>query len=291
MKISVSTYSFDQYLRTGQMTQLDCIQKAKELGFEGVEFVDILPPEGVSKEEYAQILRAECEKLGMAVSNFTFSADFLNGCNGDTAAEIERVKKQIDLAKTLGAVSVRHDTTIGYQKNIHPFESFDAVLPVLADACREVTEYAAALGIKTMTENHGYFSQDSDRVERLVTAVNHSNFGLLTDMGNFLCADERPEVAVGRTAPYAFYAHAKDFYVKDGNGMNPGEGYFRSRGGAYLKGAIIGHGDVPVYQCLQILKNAGFDGWLAIEFEGMEDALTGIRIGLNNLKKYLSFLE
>ena len=38
-----------------------------------------------------------------------------------------------------------------------------------------MTEYAAAKGIKTMVENHGFFCQDSDRVEKLVTAVAHPN--------------------------------------------------------------------------------------------------------------------
>ena len=56
----------------------------------------------------------------------------------------------------------------------------------------------------------------------------------------------------------------------------------------YLRGTIIGHGDVPVVQCLRALKGAGYDGYLAIEFEGMEDCMMGIQIGLNNLKKYVA---
>lgn len=138
-----------------------------------------------------------------------------------------------------------------------------------------------------MTENHGYFSQDSIRLEKLVSRVADENFGLLVDIGNFLCADEDPVQAVGRLAPYAFYAHAKDFHQKSGNGPDPGTGFFRTRGGNYLRGAIIGHGDVPVGQCLYALKAAGFDGWLGLEFEGMEDCLTGISIGFSNLKRAL----
>jgi sugar phosphate isomerase/epimerase len=40
-------------------------------------------------------------------------------------------------------------------------------------------------------------------------------------------------------------------------------------------------------QCLSILKNSGDDGYVSIEFEGMENALDGISTGLENLKRML----
>ena len=58
-----------------------------------------------------------------------------------------------------------------------------------------------------------------------------------------------------------------------------------TRGGNYLRGAIIGHGDVPVLQCLRVIKNAGYNGYITVEFEGMEDCLKGIKSGLNTLKR------
>jgi sugar phosphate isomerase/epimerase len=282
MKISVSSYSFNKLLSSGEMTQFDCIRKAKELGFDAIEFVDILAPNGESSEEYAKVLSLECKRLKMPVSSFTFGADFLKGCGGNVPSEIERVKEMVDLAVILGADLVRHDATTGDGR------SFDAILPIIADACREVTTYAATKGIKTTVENHGYFCQDSDRMEKLYNAVDHENFGLLADMGNFLCADEAPEKAFGKIAPYTFYAHAKDFHVKSAMLPNPGEGFFQSRSGNYLRGAIIGHGDVPILHCIRALKNAKFDGYIAIEFEGMEETINALTIGFNNLKRYIS---
>ena len=63
--------------------------------------------------------------------------------------------------------------------------------------------------------------------------------------------------------------------------------FLASRAGAYLRGSIIGHGEVAVVQCLRLLKRAGYDGVLSIEFEGMEDPILGISTGLRNLKRYL----
>ena len=90
---------------------------------------------------------------------------------------------------------------------------------------------------------------------------------------------------MGNVAPYAIHVHAKDFIVKSGNEFIPPDGFFMTRGGNFLKGAIIGHGAVPVIQCLRILKNAGYNGYVTVEFEGMENAKTGVKCGLNTLKK------
>lgn len=289
MKVSVSSYSFQRLFSNGSLTQMDCIAKTKEMGADAIEFVDILPHDGSSREEYAQKLREECDRVELAISNYTVAADFLHGSDGDLDAEVERVKKEIDIAAILGAAGVRHDATWGFAPG--EYQSFESVLPRLAEGCRRVTEYAQTKGIRTMVENHGFFCQDSDRVEKLAQAVNHPNFGLLCDMGNFLCVDEDPVHAISRTAPYAFYAHAKDFLVKSGSGPNPGKGFFSTRGGNYLRGTIIGHGAVPVRQCLSILKSAGYDGAVAIEFEGMEDVLEGISIGIENFRRYMNEIQ
>lgn len=287
MKLSVTSYSFSQLFANGSSNQLDCVSRAKDMGFEAIEFTDLSPHDGSTEEEYAAKIGAEAKRVGITVANYTIGADFLFGSNGDTKAEIERVKRKIDVAALMGATGLRHDATYGFPAGQREFRGFDSVLPALADACRAITVYAAEKGIRTMIENHGFFCQDSDRVEKLVNTVAHPNFGWLVDMGNFTCADENPVTAVGRAAPYAFYVHAKDFHIKSGMGPNPGEGFFMSRAGNYLRGSIIGHGDVPVRQCLSALKRAGYDGFVSVEFEGMEDALRGIAIGAANLRRFM----
>ncbi len=291
MKVAVSSYSFSQKLNAGELTQFDCIAKAREMGFDAIEFVGIQPHDGSTAEEYAKKLGEECRRLQMPVSNYTVGAEFMKEDGAKLDEEVERLKKEVDIAVLLGAVSMRHDATYGYPEGTRGYRGFDDCLPVIAEGCRRVTEYAQTKGVRTMVENHGTFCQDSDRVEKLVNRVAHPNFGLLNDMGNFLCADEDPAKAIGRVAPYAFYVHAKDFHVKTPMEPNPGQGFFRSRSGCYLRGAIIGHGDVPVKHCLMALKRAGYDGYVAIEFEGMEDAYKGLAIGLENLRRYISEIE
>ena len=290
MEYSVSLYSFYSAIQKGEMTPLDCVEKAAELGFDAVEAVDFVNFSGAPEERQAKALELKqaAEANGLKISSLAIGADFLNGSGGDRDMEIQRVKEYVDLAALLGAPRMRHDITQGYARDSGKYQSYESLVPVLAQAVRQVADYAASKGVETMTENHGFFSQDSRRVELLYTAVNHPNFGLLCDIGNFLCADENPAEAVTRIAPYARYVHAKDFIRKSFYGEDPGEGAFRTRGGNFLRGTIIGHGNVPVKQCLHLLKAAGFDGTIAIEFEGMEPCVDAVRIGLANLKKYWS---
>ncbi|MFZ2538485.1 MAG: TIM barrel protein, partial [Oscillospiraceae bacterium] len=146
MKVSVSTYSFQKMLDSGEITQFGCIQKAKDLGFDGIEFVHILSHDGSTEEEYAKKLGEECTRVGIHISNYTIGADFIYGSDGDVNAEIERVKKQIDIAAILGATSVRHDVTRGYDQSDRSYRGFNEALPIVADACRKVTEYAKTKG-------------------------------------------------------------------------------------------------------------------------------------------------
>ena len=282
MKYSVSSYSYSKLTSSGEYTEKELIALAKEMGFDGIEFAEIHTPEGMDKKEYAVSLKKEAEKHEIEIVAYCIGANLLY----DTDKEIERLKYEIDVCEALGSPVMRHDASGGYNsEDKKKGLGFGNALPVIVRGYKAVTEYAKTKGIKTCIENHGFFSQDSSRVEAIINGVNDENFGALVDIGNFLCADEEPEKAVGNVAPYAVHVHAKDFHKKSGNEFVPQDGFFMTRGGNFLRGAIIGHGIVPVIQCLRILKNSGYNGYVTVEFEGMEDAKTGVKCGLNTLKK------
>ena len=289
MKLGVSTYSFRKLVNSGQMSEMEVIEKSKELGFEGIEFSGIQVPEGEDILEYASKIREKCNNTGIEPLNYTIGADFINN-DGNWEDEVERLKKEVKIADKLGVKGMRHDATTGFPADYNQARGFDDALPILIKGCQAVTEFAAEYDIKTMVENHGYFCQDSDRVEKLINGVENPNFGVLLDIGNFLCVDEDPPQAVGRLLPYVSHVHAKDFHVKPGTAPNPGQGWLTTRGGNYIRGAIVGHGNVPIIQCLKLIKQNGYDGFVSIEFEGIEDSLLGISEGRKNLQKFIEMV-
>ena len=279
MKIAVSSYSYQQKIKTGEMTQRDAIRVAKEMGFDAIEFTE-LP--GDDKIALAKKLRAHCDEIGLPIAAHSLGADFINR---DTEAEIKRVCEAIDVAAILGAGSVRHDVCYALKKE-HLY-SYREAIKEMAPAIRRITEYGASKGIRTTTENHGYIFQDPERVEALILAVGHENYGWLCDIGNFLCADCDVVRAVSTAAPYTYHVHVKDFLMKSGACDKP-EGFFDTRGGNYLRGTILGHGEVPVATAIKALKRAGYDGYVSLEFEGMEENIPALEAGLAFLKKVIA---
>lgn len=278
MNIGVSSYSFRKYQKATGCSYTDLCDKAKELGFDGIEFIDLKTEDDLAE---AAKIRAHCEAIGLPIVAYTVSANLQVE---DLAAEVARVKGCVDVAAALGAPVLRHDATFKL-KEIEGYTWEDAVRD-MAPAIREITEYAAEKGIRTCSENHGHVFQDSARVEALILAVGHENYGWLVDMGNFLCVDEDPKSAVTRAAKYAFHAHAKDFLyhiVKDG--VPTPEGFMKTRNGNLIRGTVVGHGVVPIPEDVRILREAGYDGWLSLEFEGMEENLPALSAGLAYLRK------
>ncbi|MBR5524285.1 MAG: sugar phosphate isomerase/epimerase [Clostridia bacterium] len=288
MKIAVSAYSFSQATWRGEMTQADAVEKAKEMGFDGVEFTDLQPCKNPTLEQqlaYAATIRERAQAAGIPVVAYSIGANLFNGSAEADAAEVERVKGQVDVAAALGAPVMRHDVCWGLQKTGHG-RSFDGMLPAVAESARRITAYAEEKGVRTCTENHGMLAQDSERMERLFNAVAHDNYGLLVDVGNFSCVDEDSAVAVSRVAPYAVHVHAKDMLLLPENAEDTSN-TIETRGCRHIRCTWVGNGSIPVKRCLAILKKAGYNGWVSLEFEGPEDCFEGIAKGLANLRKYL----
>ncbi|MBE6931442.1 MAG: sugar phosphate isomerase/epimerase [Clostridia bacterium] len=286
MKTCISSYSYSRLIRDGKMTLFDAIEKTKELGFDAMEFS--IGDELEGGRDTIVRLREACEKAGLPIASYTTGANFFVP---DPKAEVARLKEHVDRAALIGAPCMRHDICGAFYEGYTGIRTFDAIVPQIAPYIREITDYAASKGVKTMSENHGYVAQDAERLVKLYTAVGSTNYGWLCDVGNFCCADEDPAISVGKLAPLAFHVHVKDMFLRSGMLPDPGRGWGRTRGGNFFRGTIFGQGNIPTLQCLKVLKRNGYDGYISLEFEGMEDVLTAIEIGLENMQKYIAIVD
>jgi sugar phosphate isomerase/epimerase len=280
MKLGVSTYSLFQALKSGEMDIMAVIDWIADQGGEHVEIVPLgydLP----GNFELADRIREKAESRGIEISNYAIGANFLTDSEEAYHKEIERVKGEVDLAARLGVKKMRHDVAQSADRSI---ANFNKQLERMAEACRQIADYALTYGITTSVENHGYFVQHSDRVQALIQAVDRPNFRTTLDVGNFMCADENSVAAVKNNISYASMVHIKDFYLRPSH-QNPGQGWFQTLQGNYLRGAIVGHGDMDMREVLRVIKDSGYDGYISLEFEGMEECKTGTLIGLQNIKR------
>jgi len=289
-----SSYSFHSKLRTGEMSLPQVIDWVAESEGEHLELAvlsdsghDSPIPNIGSEAAYVDSIRDKAQSAGVTLSNMAIGANFFTDDPAELAQQVQRVKSYVDLAHQLGITLMRHDVVAHARIEGDDTPAFEQALPSIVSAAKEIAQYAATKGITTSLENHGFFVQSADRVRRIIHAVDEPNFKTTLDVGNFVCVDEDPSVSVPQNLPQAMVVHFKDFYIRRGS-ANPGEGWFTSRGGKYLRGAIVGNGDIDLQSVAKSIKDSDFSGYASIEFEGWEDCLLGCARGIANAKRLLA---
>lgn len=283
MKVGLSSYSLYGILKSEEMSIIEAIQWVAD---QGGEHIEIVPNLGFKLEDNPALVDAIREKasvVGIDISNYAIGANFITEGEEAFQTEIERVKKEVDIANRLGVKFMRHDVA-SLPISDSTIKQFESDLPKLTKACQIVADYAGKYGITTSVENHGFFIQASDRVQSLINHVNRSNFKTTLDVGNFMCVDEDPVSAVKKNISYASVVHIKDFYLRQAH-LYPGEGWMQTTSGNYLRGSIVGHGDINMREVIKVIKESGFNGYISVEFEGIEECKQASKMGMDNVRR------
>lgn len=295
MNIGLSSYSLDREIESGRMTLGQVMDFAVAQGAQCMELVPFAfrfddPVTGKIDYDAIRKVKKQAADAGIILSNYSVLADF---CKDGEALdkEIARICHEVDIAAELGIPRMRHDVCAFRRPQAqNTLKDFEYWLPVMAEAAKRVCEHGKARSVKTMIENHGFFANGCDRVQRILAAVNDKNYGLLLDTGNIICVDEDASIAARELAPITKMVHLKDFYIRtrdpgDSTQFDCAGSWFRSRGGRYLRGAILAQGDLDIYEILVALKHAGYDGDIVIEFEGLEDAKYASSVSMKNARR------
>ena len=292
MKVGLSTYSMLPAINSGEMSGLDVIQWIADNGGEHVEIV----PFGyklVDNDKLIEDIRKKAEDVGIEISNYAILANLIQEDDEAYENEIKRLMNEVDIAHKLGVKMMRHDVSAFRRPaNQNTIIHYVKDLPKMVEGCQRIADYAAEYGITTTVENHGFYVNGSDRVIQLIHEVNRSNYKMTLDVGNFLCVDEDAVIGVKKCLPYTNMVHLKDFYYRPSH-RDPGDTtefdcagqWFTTVNGNYLRGSIIGQGDLDMWQILKLIKKSGYEGYISVEFEGMEDCKMGSKVGMANARR------
>jgi len=289
-KFGASLYCISRNIISGKITPIEAIEWLCQNGAEVIEIVPFgFDP--LADKDLSTRMKATADKYNTPIDNYSLNANFLRISQPQWEAEQTRVKAHIDIAHQLGATTFRCDCT-DYRRpmSANQIEIFYQELPMIVTSYDALCAYAKPLGITILLENHGFHVNGTDRVRQVLKSVKADNFGHQLDVGNFICMDDKPEIATKKMLPFATTIHMKDFYVRNND---PGDAtqfdcsgaWFRSAGGQYLRGAITGQGDLDMLDIIKSVKTAGFNGNIYIEYEGMEDCYYGTKVSLDNVKR------
>ena len=261
----------------------------------GAEVIEVVPLnfDPLADKGLAGRMKAAADKYSIAIDNYSLNANFLRITQEEWETEIERVKSHMDVAKEMGATTLRCDCA-DYRRpgEANHIEMFYEELPDIVKSYEALCAYGKTIGMTVLVENHGFHINGADRVRQVLKSVKADNFGHQLDVGNYICMDDKPEVTTKKMISFAVTVHMKDFYVRNTH-RDPGDAtqfdcsgaWFRSAGGQYLRGAITGQGDLDMIDIIRTVKLSGFDGNIYVEYEGMEDCFYGTKVSMDNVKR------
>jgi len=244
MKLSCCAYSYRQLLQAGEMTLEGFLDTCAGLGLDAVELTQYYFP--AETDEYLNYLKREVFVRGLAVSGTAVGGNFANEDAEKRRSQIEHVKDWLVKSQKLGSTCLR--VFAGHQPEGVDLETARSWV---IDGLAECSEVAARCGVILGLETHGGMTGDADGVLALLEPFQDNPWvGLNLDFGN-LTGDIYGQYE--KLAPQAVTTHVK-VTVRQGEEREV----------------------VDYRRVIRIMRAAGFDGYMSIEFEEREDPIVGV---------------
>ncbi|MFL0161375.1 sugar phosphate isomerase/epimerase family protein [Aquirufa salirivi] len=273
IKLSVSSYSY-WHFKGDKFPIEKVIDDAASLGLEGI---DVLHRQMESEDNvYLQKIKKHAFLNGIALTCLSIHQGFVTPDKEELKKHVDHTIHCIELAYKMGIPCLRLNTgrwnTIKSFDDLMKNRGIEPILPGYTEDdgykwCVEGIQRCLAkaeeCGVLMALENHWGLGSTPEGMLRIHDTVNSPWLGLLMDTGNFL---EDPYTKLEKIAPKASFVQAKTYY-------GGGEWYSL---------------ELDYKRIINILKKVNYQGYISIEFEGKENAYSGVRKSVELLRKALA---
>ncbi len=243
----------------------DFVEKAKELGYSGVEFAAKRPhasPLDMSSDDREK-LRGAVEDAGMEVCALASYHDWAGGWVHRDMAHIEKELTYFDsvarLASDLGAPVVRSYT--GFSDESVPFrQQWDQVVAGLTEVCKRAADYGVTVGI----QNHSCIASHPDSLLDLLKDIGETNAKAVLDAPMIVDHGEPIRETVLKFGDLIAHSHLTDFVRRTRYRYIP-ETVTYEESGLEMVGVPAGQGKTDFAKFVDALKEINYSGWLAYE--------------------------
>ncbi|MCZ6520544.1 MAG: sugar phosphate isomerase/epimerase [Bacteroidetes bacterium] len=261
-KISLAEWSLHNTINAGQLDNLDFPAKAKELGINAVEYVNQFFKDKAKDQEYLKQLLQRTQDVGVenVLIMIDGEGDLAELDDAKRAEAIENHYQWVEAAKYLGCHSIR--------VNARGIGSPEDVKTAGIDGLGRLSEFGAQQDIGIIVENHGGQSSNGKWLSEVISQVNNPICGTLPDFGNFCIKQSEPQADGSRTCveEYDRYQGVKEL-MPFAKGVSAKSNDFDESGNEI-------HTDFV--RMLTIVKEAGYRGYIGIEYEGNQNEEEGI---------------
>jgi L-ribulose-5-phosphate 3-epimerase len=234
-------YSYRDYLAKGSMTMEDFLVKAAELGVSGVDITTYWLKS--TEPAYLASLRTFAYRHGMPFSGLAIGADLCQPESAKRGEILETVRKWVDATELLGASHLR---VFGDKSPADA--TTEQGIRWVAETMKPACEYAARKGIILGLESHSGLTTRASNIVEILRRVDSPYAGCNLDISNF---PQNPYEQIELCLPYATHTHIRDFY---GEPKQP----------------------LDLERIWQLFCKSGYNGYMSAEYEGKEDAMTGV---------------
>jgi len=285
MKVGIDSYCYHRFF--GEVyphqstpekiwTIEDFINRSKELEVDGVSLESCFIPR--FDASYLSEIKGRLDEFNFDRVYAWGHPDGLEGGKNESA--YDEMIEHIEYAHAIGATVMR---VVG-SSLMFRFEDHKPQIEKLSRMFTNAMKTADKYGIKLADENH--IDYNADEMLEIIHNVNHPNFGINFDTGNFLRVLDDPIQGMKKLAKYAFATHVKDLKLNPEAVAN--DWYFFSC-------TPVGDGIVNNQELTQILKDADFEGFMAVEIDTLHpdyhnDEDTAVANSIKELKRIAASL-
>ncbi|MGI6621937.1 MAG: sugar phosphate isomerase/epimerase family protein [Acetivibrionales bacterium] len=219
----------------------------KDLGIDGIEVRGIeseifAPDMKPFREENIGNTLNVLKRLRIEIPMLTSAAYLFDEDNQEEV--YNEAKAYIDLARRIGTPYIR---VLGDKDGV-PGPERD--LDLVKTQYQRICDYASDKNVTPLIETNGVLA-DSKVMADFIKAVNRPNSGILWDIHHpYRYFNEAPETTIDNLDGHIKYIHIKDSTTTEG----------------VVIYRMLGYGDVPVLDCLKLLKKNGYDGYVSLEW-------------------------
>jgi len=260
-KLSLAQWSIHTMIREGNTDPYSFAEMAKSWGFSGLEYVSQLYDSELEKASYSEeamqgfIDKSNAEATKHGMQNLLIMIDG----QGDLAlsdkaarmAAVENHYKWVDAAKAMGCHSIR--------VNLSGSSDPNTWVPNSVDGLKSLATYARGKNINVLVENHGGLSSNAALLAQVMQEVNMDNCGTLPDFGNFcIRRNDSEDWQAGCAEEYDRYKGVREL-MPFAKAVSAKSNNFDASGDEVA---------IDYVQMLQIVKDAGYTGFIGVEYEG-----------------------
>ena len=259
-KLSLAQWSFHRSIKYNNLSPYEFARLANELGFEGLEYVNTLYPDVTKSDDKTSAINAFIEKNNSLAAKYKMKnvlimvdeeGDLSTSNKNERLEAIENHKLWINAAHKMGCGAIR--------LNLHGEEDEELWIKNSIASLEILSEFAKTLNVNIIVENHGGNSSNANLLMKVINQVSFDNCGTLPDFGNFCLSKNWGSLKENKCDnPYDPYMGVSEMMPKA----------FGVSAKAYDFDASGNETILDYEKLLSIVKKAGYNGFIGIEYEG-----------------------